>query len=99
MIDFPKSRWQDSIDFHGDQNLQGEVRYPLHMSSSYGVNPQLQLNATFAYRSFNRPAFLLKHRLVMISLVFGPFPSTGGGANLLMVWKHHGKSWVYNPVL
>jgi hypothetical protein len=27
------------IDFHGDQNLQGEVCYPLHMSSPYGVNP------------------------------------------------------------
>ena len=27
------------IDFHGDQNLQDEVCYPLHMSSPYGVNP------------------------------------------------------------
>jgi hypothetical protein len=27
------------IDFHGDHNLRGEVCYPLHMSSPYGVNP------------------------------------------------------------
>jgi type IV secretory pathway VirB4 component len=142
------------IDFHGDQNLQGEVCYPLHMSSPYGVNPlyinldpegggpnlqaiavaatlkkalqmgpvqeglllevlgdcyrhkhitqeakntwtkeppnfadlqseiehrvkegckdsaklKLKLNATFAYGIFNRPAFLLEHRLVRVDL-------------------------------
>jgi TraM recognition site of TraD and TraG/Helicase HerA, central domain len=27
------------IDFHGDQTQEGETCYPLHMSSSYGVNP------------------------------------------------------------
>ncbi len=28
----------------------------------------LKLNATFAYGIFNRPAFLLKHRLVRVDL-------------------------------
>jgi type IV secretory pathway VirB4 component len=31
------------IDFHGDQSLPGEVVYPLHMASPYGINP-LQVN-------------------------------------------------------
>ncbi|MEP0913059.1 hypothetical protein NDI45_19280 [Leptolyngbya sp. GB1-A1] len=27
------------IDFHGDQDIEGETCYPLHMASPYGVNP------------------------------------------------------------
>jgi type IV secretory pathway VirB4 component len=27
------------LDFHGDQELPGEVCYPLHMASPYGINP------------------------------------------------------------
>ncbi|AFZ33332.1 Excinuclease ABC C subunit domain protein (plasmid) [Gloeocapsa sp. PCC 7428] len=27
------------IDFHGDQEVEGEVVYPLHMASPYGINP------------------------------------------------------------
>jgi hypothetical protein len=27
------------IDFHGDQHIPGETHYPLHMASSYGINP------------------------------------------------------------
>jgi hypothetical protein len=27
------------LDFHGDQELPGEVCYPLHMASNYGINP------------------------------------------------------------
>jgi hypothetical protein len=27
------------IDFHGDQKLPGEIAYPLHMNSPYGINP------------------------------------------------------------
>lgn len=27
------------IDFHGDQALQGETCYPMHMSSPHGINP------------------------------------------------------------
>src|SRR5689334_14716411 len=28
-----------TIDFHGDQELPGEVYYPLNMESPYGINP------------------------------------------------------------
>jgi hypothetical protein len=28
-----------TVDFHGDQELPGEVCYPLHQSSPYGINP------------------------------------------------------------
>lgn len=31
------------IDFHGDQSIEGETVYPLHMASPYGINP-LTLN-------------------------------------------------------
>lgn len=27
------------VDFHGDQDIAGEVCYPLHMSSQWGINP------------------------------------------------------------
>lgn len=27
------------LDFHGDQELPGEVCYPIHMASSFGINP------------------------------------------------------------
>jgi hypothetical protein len=27
------------IDFHGDQEIQGEICYPLHMASPWGINP------------------------------------------------------------
>jgi hypothetical protein len=27
------------IDFHGDQGIDGETCYPLHMASDYGINP------------------------------------------------------------
>ncbi|MEA5597371.1 ATP-binding protein [Rivularia sp. UHCC 0363] len=27
------------IDFHGDQDIEGEVCYPLHMASPWGINP------------------------------------------------------------
>jgi hypothetical protein len=27
------------IDFHGDQEIEGEVCYPLHMASPWGINP------------------------------------------------------------
>lgn len=27
------------IDFHGDQNLPGEICYPLNMESPHGINP------------------------------------------------------------
>jgi energy-coupling factor transporter ATP-binding protein EcfA2 len=27
------------VDFHGDQQIEGETCYPLHMASSYGINP------------------------------------------------------------
>lgn len=27
------------IDFHGDQEIQGEACYPLHMASPFGINP------------------------------------------------------------
>ena len=27
------------IDFHGDQEIEGEASYPLHMASPHGINP------------------------------------------------------------
>ena len=30
---------ESSIDFHGDQELPGEVHYPLDMESKFGINP------------------------------------------------------------
>jgi hypothetical protein len=27
------------IDFHGDQEIEGEVCYPIHMASAWGINP------------------------------------------------------------
>ncbi|AFY93132.1 ATP-binding protein [Chamaesiphon minutus] len=27
------------LDFHGDQELPGEICYPIHMASAYGINP------------------------------------------------------------
>lgn len=27
------------LDFHGDQEIEGETCYPLHMASPYGINP------------------------------------------------------------
>jgi type IV secretory pathway VirB4 component len=27
------------LDFHGDQQLPGEICYPIHMASNYGINP------------------------------------------------------------
>ena len=27
------------IDFHGDQQIDGETCYPLHMASPHGINP------------------------------------------------------------
>jgi type IV secretory pathway VirB4 component len=35
---FPEVR-RVIVDFHGDQELPGEVYYPLNMKSSYGINP------------------------------------------------------------
>ena len=27
------------LDFHGDQELPGEICYPIHMASAHGINP------------------------------------------------------------